>query len=179
MSRCGWRGGLGLGAALLLAGCASQPFGKPVQYPDGLRVMRSADGKMEARVFQVSKDNSKNFESRVELYLGKELVNSADYSSPDGRHGRIILKIGWTGDSQFFVYSTMSSSGEMTWRMDTFFYSRKHDKFFHLDDQVGTIVESEFILQSSDTLLTRRLKPGDKLEESEPVTVRLGTLVPR
>lgn len=174
MNRRGW-----LGVVLLLAGCASQPFGKPVQYPDGLRVMKSADGKMEARVIQVSKENSKEFESRVELYSGKDLVNSADYTSPDGRHGRIVLKIGWTGDSQFFVYSTTSSGGEMTWHMDTFFYSRKHDQFFHLDDLVGPIVESEFILESSDTLLTRKLKPSGKLEESEPVTVRLKSLVPR
>jgi hypothetical protein len=177
--------GILLGLVLLLPGCASKPFGKPFQFPDGLRVVMSPDGQMEARVPQVSKGEGLNFENKVEIYQGRGVLNSPDkkavasanYVSPDGRHGRTILKVAWTGDSQFFVYSTVSSSGEMGWHTATFFYSRKQNEFYHLDNFVGTIVESEFILGDDDTVYTRRLVPGGALDKTEPVTVHLGSFV--
>lgn len=77
-------------------------------------------------------------ESRVQIRnkVG-ELLYSRDYTSDDGEHGFFVEKAEWSADSEFFVFSMVSSGGHMSWRSLTFFYVRRDNQLRDLEDLIG------------------------------------------
>ena len=59
----------------------------------------------------------------------------------------------------------------MPWNLATYFYSRKRNRFYSLDDFIGPAT-SDFTLQGRNTLKISRMNFEKKVEK-EPVTVRL------
>jgi hypothetical protein len=127
--------------------------------------LTSPDRQARACVINVGK----NDESKVEIHDRKDrILASRDFSSPDGDHGRIVLKNGWTPDSRFFVFSTASSGGHSPWNSKTYFYDRRINAFKELDRIIGPVVREEFALSAPDwievTVVGRESDSGDDID---------------
>src|ERR1700734_4078650 len=90
------------------------------------------DKKTNASVLAVDKslNATPDMESNVVIRssAGATLA-SKDYSSPDGANGYYVLNAKWSPDSQFFVYSMMSSGGHSPWSFPIWVYSVKKNAF--------------------------------------------------
>jgi hypothetical protein len=83
----------------------------------------------------------KKNESLVELRssAGKVLFHK-DYTSPDGTHGFGVVQAAWTPNSQFFIYSMEDSGDRAAWHSPTWFFSRKMNRMYSLDDALNDAV---------------------------------------
>jgi hypothetical protein len=88
-------------------------------------------------------------------------------------HGQAILKAAWTPDGEFFVFSMQNTGGHSVMARPTWFYSRKQNRLFDLDDTVGLITDADFKLEAPNSVITKRLLPSDG-DESYTVRVALG-----
>jgi hypothetical protein len=133
---------------------------------------RSPDGKLIARVIEVNKAH----EARVEIRnsKGKQLLTQ-DYSSPDMERGQGLQKAAWTPDGEFFVFSMENTGGHSPMGRPTFFYSRRQNRIYDLDDAIGYITEWNFKLEAPNWVITKRL--DQESGESETARVALSTLV--
>ena len=144
----------------------------------GGKVHPSPDGALRAVVIPVGKEGFEEQESRVEIRDARgRILRWRSFASADGEHGRGVNHAGWTADGQFFVFNAYSSGGHQPWNLATFFYSRKENRFYRLDDFVGPVT-SDFRLEGRSTLSTTRFNFGSK-DEREPVRVRLRNLPKR
>jgi len=50
------------------------------------------------------------------------------------------------------VFSTQSSGGHSPWHWNTYFYSRKTNKFALLDDTIGPVIKPNFKVQAPDVV---------------------------
>lgn len=106
---------------------------RPPVYP-------SPDGALRALVFpaDVSLDATPDMESRVVIRTGDgKLLTSKDYSSPRGMNGYYVATAKWSPDSQFFVYSMMSSGGHSPWQFPMWVYSRQKNLFADFSAMIG------------------------------------------
>jgi hypothetical protein len=157
----------------LLAAVGALCVVSPARAARSWKEFRSPDGKLIARVIDVNRVH----ESRVEIHGSKgELLLRQDYSSSDMEHGQAIIKAAWTPDGEFFVFSMENTGGHSPLARPTFFYSRKQNRIFDLDQTVGYITESDFELQAPNWVVTKALGKPDG-DESEPARVALSTLV--
>jgi hypothetical protein len=62
---------------------------------------------------------------------------SKDYSSPRGMNGYYVDHGKWSPDSQFFVYSLISSGGHSPWSFPIMVYSRKQKRIAKFSDMIG------------------------------------------
>ncbi len=134
----------------------------------------SPDKRLRAVVIPTRAQDHKIYESRVEIRTsGARLLRYRSFASPDHEHGEGVVHGEWSADGLFFVFDTSSSGGHQPWHFPTYFYSRGADRFYSLDDFVGSIT-SDYKLEGRSTVATSRLIGKDA--ESRPVRVRLGSL---
>lgn len=50
------------------------------------------------------------------------------------------------------MFSTRSSGGHSPWHWNTYFYSRKKNKFALLDDTIGPVINPNFKVQAPDVV---------------------------
>jgi hypothetical protein len=114
-------------------------------------------------------------ESRVEIRNGKNvLLFSHSFGSEDGEHGFGVAQAAWTPDSQFFVFSLMSSGGHQPWHSPIYFVSRRDNRMRSLDDYLGDITDPNFEVRPPDIVqaVGRRVVGG----EDETFKTRLSHL---
>lgn len=103
--------------------------------------------------------------------------SSKDYSSPGGANGYYVLNAKWSPDSQFFVYSMMSSGGHSPWSFPIWVYSVKKNQFASFSGMINgaPTVSGTFTISKPHTLNASTWKqPGD-LDDKVPVSVDLET----
>lgn len=136
------------------------------------RIYYSPDRALSAIVIPVGKKGFEEQESRIEIRDGaKTLLRWRSFASSDGEHGRGVYHAQWTADGQFFVFNAPSSGGHQPWNLATYFYSRKRNRFYSLDDFIGPAT-SDFTLQGRNSLKITRMNFERKLQK-ETVRVRL------
>jgi hypothetical protein len=138
----------------------------------------SPDKKTVAAVLAADKslNDTPDMESHVAIRssAGAALA-SKDYSSLDGANGYYVLNAQWSPDSQFFVYSTMSSGGHSPWSFPIWVYSVKKNEFAAFSAMIGGLptLSGTFTISKPHTLnASTWKKPGD-LDDKVPVSVDL------
>jgi hypothetical protein len=113
----------------------------------------SPDGSLRAEIQSVRKTPSGAAESKIEVLskVGKR-VWIVKYTSSDGEHGFGVFKAAWTPDSQYFVYSLVSSGGHELGRSPIFFYDRRVERVRSFDEEVGVVLNPDFSLSSPDVV---------------------------
>ena len=164
-------------AAITLNSCstlAPQPANFGCQGTD------SPDHRLRACVVEVGKFPPPLNESRVDIRdTSGKLVASRNFGSPKGDQGRSVVHSAWTPDSNFFVFSTRSSGGHSPWHWNTYFYSRKNNKFALLDDTIGPVIKPNFNVQAPDVVVaTVQGTPSDAtdIKTGHVVSKHLSTL---
>jgi hypothetical protein len=102
---------------------------------------------------------------------------SKDYSSPDGANGNYVLNAKWSPDSQFFVYSMMSSGGHSPWSFPIWVYSVKKNAFAGFSDMINSspTISGTFTIATPHTLKASTWKQAGDLTDKVPVSVDLET----
>jgi hypothetical protein len=144
------------------------------------RTFTSPDKETIAAVLAVdpSLNDTPDMESNVVIRSGTGgTLSSKDYSSPGGANGYYVLNAKWSPDSQFFVYSMMSSGGHSPWSFPIWVYSVKKNQFASFSDMINgaPTVSGTFTISTPHTLNAGTWKkPGD-LDDKVPVSVDLET----
>jgi hypothetical protein len=142
------------------------------------RVFTAPDKKTIASVLpvDVSLNATPDMESRVVMRSAAgATLGSKDYSSPNGSNGYYVLNAKWSPDSQFFVYSMMSSGGHSPWSFPIAVYSLTKNEFASFSDMINgsPTLSGEFSFSAPHTLNASTWKqPGD-LDDKVPVNVDL------
>jgi hypothetical protein len=105
-----------------------------------------------------------------------DTMMSKDYSSTDGEHGYYVHQGEWSPDSQFFVYSLMSSGGHSPWQMPIMVYSRKKGRLAKFSNMIGgPALSGEFKFAGPHTLVAATWKgPGySEWDDRVPMSVDL------
>ena len=117
-----------------------------------------------------------DMESRVVIRSSAgDTLTSQDYSSPRGANGYYVYKAQWSPDSQFFVYSMVSSGGHSPWSFSIMVYSRKKNLIANFSDMIdgSPTVSGEFQFSGPHILTASTWKqPGD-LDLKVPISVDL------
>jgi TIR domain len=147
------------------------------------RIFEAPDKAMRALVFpsDINRDDALDGawrpqrESRVVIRSSAgDTVMSKDYSSPSGEHGYYVDHGEWSPDSQFFVYSLMSSGGHSPWQMPIMVYSRKKERIAEFWNMVGgPALSGEFKFAGPHTLVATTWKQPGALEDRVPISVDL------
>jgi hypothetical protein len=113
----------------------------------------SPDESLRAEIQSARKKAGGAAESKIEI-LSKDgkRVWIVKYTSADGEHGFGVVKAAWTPDSQYFVYSLVSSGAHEADRSPTFFYDRKVERVRSFDEEVGVVINADFSLSAPDFL---------------------------
>jgi hypothetical protein len=120
-------------------------------------------------------------ESRVVIRSSDgETLTSKDHSSPRGMNGYYVYRAKWSPDSQFFVYSLVSSGGHSPWQFPIMVYSRKANAIARFSDMIDgkPTLSGDFNFAGPHTLTATTWKQpaaaGDKaLNDKVPITVDL------
>jgi hypothetical protein len=140
-------------------------------------VFVSPDKTMRALVVpaDISLDTTPDMESRVVIRsTSGDTVMSKDHSSPRGANGYYVYRAKWSLDSQFFVYSVVSSGGHSPWQFPTMVYGRKQGRFVQFNDLINgnPTVSGKFKFTGPHTLTATTWKqPGS--DDKVPITVDL------
>jgi hypothetical protein len=138
----------------------------------------SPDKKLKADVFpaDLSLNDTPDMESRVEIHSSAgAMLASKDYSSPDGATGYYVFNAKWSPDSQYFVFSMMSSGGHSPWSFPIMVYSAKKNQFAQFSAMINSqpTLSGQFTIAAPHSLNASTWKqPGD-LTDKVPVTVDL------
>ena len=82
-----------------------------------------------------------------------KLMTSRDHSSPRGSNGYYVMRIKWSPDSRFLVYSMASSGGHSPWSFPTFVFSRDKGTIVSFNDLIlGPTVSDNFEFSGPHTL---------------------------
>ena len=143
----------------------------------------SPDKTMRAVVLpaDVSLDTTPDMESRVVIRSSDgDTLTSKDHSSPRGMNGYYVYRAKWSPDSQFFVYSLVSSGGHSPWQFPIMVYSRKANAIAKFSDMIDgkPTLSGDFNFAGPHTVTATTWKqpaaPGDKvLSDKVPITVDL------
>lgn len=142
------------------------------------QVFPSPDGGLRALVVPVgvSLYATPDIESRVVIRSQSgDTLASKDYASPRGTNGYYVYRREWSPDSQFFVYSMMSSGGHSPWSFPTWVYSRQQKRIAKLDDMMDgkPALSGDFSIAAPHSLRVQTWnQPGD-LENRVTVTLNL------
>jgi hypothetical protein len=142
------------------------------------RIFVSPDKAMRASVLpvDVSLDATPDMESRVVIRSSAgDTVTSHDYSSPRGMNGYYVYNAKWSPDSQFFVYSMMSSGGHSPWSFPIMVYSRKQKRIAKFSDMIDgyPTLSGDFSFSGPHTLAATTWKQTGALDDKVPVSVDL------
>jgi len=127
----------------------------------------------------VNLDATPDMESRVVIRSseGKTLA-SKDHSSPRGMNGYYLDRGMWSPDSQFFVYSLVSSGGHSPWQFPMMVYSRRANAFAKFSDMIDgkPTLSGDFNFTGPHTMTATTWKQpasGNNEPEKVPATVDL------
>jgi hypothetical protein len=142
------------------------------------QVYASPDGELSASVVPagVSLYATPDIESRVVIRSAKgDTLTSKDYSSPRGTNGYYVDRAKWSPDSQFFVFSMVSSGGHSPWSFPTWVYSRRKNLIARLSDMIDgrPLLSGEFLISAPHTLTVTTWKQQGDLDNKVPLTVNL------
>jgi hypothetical protein len=177
-------------AAMLLpaASLADQPCGGhkllSTPRPEGScrnvvpEVFVSPDKTMRALVVpaDVSLDTTPDMESRVVIRSASgDTVTSKDHSSPRGTNGYYVYRAKWSPDSQYFVYSMVSSGGHSPWQFPTMVFGRKQSRIVRFSDMINDnpTVSGEFKFTGPHTLTATTWRQPGSPDDKVPITVDL------
>jgi hypothetical protein len=117
-----------------------------------------------------------DMESRVVIRASNgDTLISKDYSSPRGTNGYYVHSAKWSPDSQFFVFSMMSSGGHSPWSYPTMVYSRQKNRIAKFSDMIDgrPTVSGDFSFSGPHTLVASTWKQPGALDDKIAVTVDL------
>lgn len=155
----------------------------------------SPDGALKAIIVPTGRDAGANkienrsdygnpleYECRVEVHDSKgRKIWSENFSSMDHDHGRGVAFASWSPDSNYFVFSTVSSGGHHPWQFFTYAYSRRKNDLYLLDPILGEVVQQKFTFSAPDkitlTVFDRSVKKWDTRMPSKKVAYRLTRLL--
>jgi hypothetical protein len=145
---------------------------------DASPVYPSPDGALLATILpaDVSLYATPDMESRVVIRNSKgDTLTSKDYSSPRGTNGYYVDRAKWSPDSQFFVFSLLSSGGHSPWSHPMGVYSRAKNRFAKFSDMIGDkpTLSGDFSFSGSHTVTATTWKQPGALDDKVPVTVDL------
>jgi hypothetical protein len=135
------------------------------------RIFETPDKALRALVF-----STPDMESRVVIRSSAgDSVMSKDYSSPRGMNGYYVAHGKWSPDSQFFVYSLISSGGHSPWSFPIIVCSRKQKRIAKFSDMIGgyPTLSGEFKFAGPHTLVATTWKQPGALEDHVPISVDL------
>lgn len=141
-------------------------------------VYNSPDGELQALVLPVgvSLYATPDIESRVVIRSRKgDTLTSKDYSSPRGMNGYYVDHAKWSPDSQFFVFSMISSGGHSPWSFPTIIYSRQKNVIAKLSDMIGgkPILSGDFSVSAPHTVRVKTWKRVGDIDNTVTVAVDL------
>lgn len=141
-------------------------------------VYASPDGELRASVVPagVSLYATPDIESRVVIRSAKgDTLTSKDYSSPRGANGYYVDQAKWSPDSQFFVFSMVSSGGHSPWSFPTWVYSRRKNLIARLSDMIDgrPTLSGNFLISAPHSLTVTTWKQQGDLDNTVPLTVNL------
>jgi hypothetical protein len=122
---------------------------------------------LRATVLPVSR---KCVESRIEI-RERRLLFLKSFASTDCAHGISVVRGVWTTDSKFFIFNAQMTGGHQPWHWPIYFYSRRDNRVYNLDNYVGLIVAPDFDLIRQHIVETRVLQIGNDL--GRPITADL------
>lgn len=170
-------------AALAAEPCSGhQPLSK--SRPEGScrnaapEIFTSPDKMMRAVVLpaDVSLDTTPDMESRVVIRSGDgTTVTSKDHSSPRGMNGYYVDRAKWSPDSQFLVYSLVSSGGHSPWSFPIMVFARNGSRFAQFSDMIDgkPTLSGEFSFSGPHTLVATTWRQEGVLDDKVPVSVDL------
>lgn len=128
---------------------------------------------LKVRITPVSK-------SCPEAYLAIEqnsaLLYRKDFSSSDCEHGDVIVRGEWSPDSQFFIFNVESTGGHQPGHRPVYFYSRRKNKLFSLENYTGYIVAQDFTLEAPHSVKTEKQKTRGEFD-GVPIKVNLSRIL--
>jgi hypothetical protein len=141
-------------------------------------IFESPDKAMRVLVFpaDVSLNTTPDMESRVVIRSSAgDTLTSKDYSSPRGTNGYYVYRGKWSPDSQFFVYSMVSSGGHSPWSFPIMVYSRKSNLVAKFSDMIdgNPTLSGEFTFLGTHTVSATTWKRAGSLDDTIPITVDL------
>jgi hypothetical protein len=146
-----------------------------------VKIHASPDKKLHATVLpvDVSLNVTPDMESRVVIRsLDGNTLNSMNHASPRGTNGYYVDTAGWSPDSQFFVYSMVSSGGHSPWSHPTVVYSVAHNRFAQLSEMIEgrPLLSEKFQFAGQHELTVTTWKREGAPDEPVPVTVDLAAV---
>ena len=99
-----------------------------------------------------------------------------DFSSSGCEHGYVIVRGEWSPDSKFFVFNVESTGGHQPGHLPVYFYSRRENKLYRLEDFIGYIVARDFTLKAPHIVGTEK-QEGPGRDEGIPIKVNLRQIV--
>jgi hypothetical protein len=124
----------------------------------------------------VSLNATPDMESRVVIRSSAgSTVNSKDYSSPRGDNGYYVFTAQWSPDSQYFVYSMMSSGGHSPWSFPIAVYGLKQNLFASFSDMINgnPTISGDFKFSGPHTVVASTWKQAGDLDDKVPASVDL------
>ena len=123
----------------------------------------------------ISLDATPDMESRIVIRgHNGDTVTSKDHSSPRGMNGHYVYRGVWSPDSQYFVYSLISSGGHSPWSFPIWVFSAKRMQFARFSDMIGGRPTSgDFTLTGAHTIAALTWPRDGDIEHKLPVTVDL------
>jgi hypothetical protein len=102
-------------------------------------------------------------------------LTSQDYSSPRGENGYYIANAQWSPDSQYFVFSLISSGGHSPWSYPMKVYSVKKNQVANFSNMINgnPTVSGQFQFSGPHTVVASTWKQTGDLNDSVLVTVDL------
>jgi hypothetical protein len=138
----------------------------------------SPDKKLHATVLpvEISLNATPDMESRVVIRsVDGDTLNSMSHASPRGMNGYYVDTAQWSPDSQFFVYTLVSSGGHSPWSHPTMVYSVQHNRFAHLSDMIEglPLLSEKFQFSGQHELTASTWRKEGAPDDPVPVTVDL------
>ena len=142
------------------------------------QIFISPDKTMHALVLpvDVSLFGSPDMESRVVIRTSSgDTSTSRDHSSARGMNGYYVDQAKWSPDSQFFVYSLISSGGHSPWSFPMMVYGRKKGLIVAFSDLIGgrPTLSASFTFPGPHTLTATTWKSDGAIDDKVPVTIDL------
>lgn len=103
-------------------------------------------------------------ESVVSVYDSRgKLLQHKSYISSDHEHGSNVVRLKWSADSKFCVWSLTSSGGHSPWHFPTDCYIQKCNAIVNIDAQLNCgLTQTKFELRTPHIFLSQRLIPNPK-----------------
>jgi hypothetical protein len=142
------------------------------------QIFVSPDKATHAQIFRadISLYATPDMESRVVFRSSSgDTLTSQDYSSPRGTNGYYVASAFWSPDSQYFVFSLISSGGHSPWSYPMKVYSLKKNLIANFSDMIGgnPTMSDQFRFSGPHTVVASTWKQPGSTDVQVPVTVDL------